>query len=73
MALCVCGEEFDDRRKALGYHTCLECGDGDATKEIIRKQASVVPQGHKQGLCYVADVRRQVVGTQKQDGIRWLA
>jgi len=24
---CVkCGEFYDPRRKALGYHTCLDCG-----------------------------------------------
>ena len=29
---CVeCGEQYNPRRLALGYHTCLECGDRDAT------------------------------------------
>jgi hypothetical protein len=23
---CLCGEEFDPRRHALGYRTCLSCG-----------------------------------------------
>lgn len=28
MAICIeCDEEFNDRRKALGYKTCLDCGE----------------------------------------------
>lgn len=28
MANCIsCGETFPPRRQALGYNTCLECGD----------------------------------------------
>ena len=28
---CIeCGDEFSPRRFALGYYTCLECGDTDA-------------------------------------------
>ncbi len=26
-ACAKCGEEFDPRRKALGYLTCLQCGE----------------------------------------------
>ena len=32
---CVeCGEEYNRKRYALGYHTCLECGDIEAAKQI---------------------------------------
>lgn len=31
MAMCVsCGDYYTDRRLALGYNTCLECGDAEA-------------------------------------------
>ena len=31
MAMCVsCGDYFTDRRLALGYRTCLDCGDAEA-------------------------------------------
>lgn len=27
MAFCIkCGDDYNDRRKALGYKTCLSCG-----------------------------------------------
>ena len=27
MAFCIkCGDDYNDRRKALGYRTCLGCG-----------------------------------------------
>jgi len=29
---CECGEEVDARRIALGYQTCLSCGDKEAKK-----------------------------------------
>jgi len=28
---CIeCGEEYNPKRQALGYNTCLECGDNNA-------------------------------------------
>ena len=31
MAICIsCEEEYNDKRKALGYMTCLDCGELDA-------------------------------------------
>lgn len=42
MANCkLCGEEFSDRRKALGYETCLICGEEDAQLEIREKSGRV--------------------------------
>lgn len=36
MATCIkCGDEFSDKRKALGYDTCLDCGEQEA-KELAR-------------------------------------
>lgn len=40
MAECIeCGEEYSDRRLALGYHTCLECG-GRAAQTTIRRRTA---------------------------------
>jgi hypothetical protein len=48
MALCIeCLEEYSDKRRKLGYKTCLECGDVDAAKEIIRKASCVAPAYNK--------------------------
>jgi len=31
MAICItCEEEYSDKRKALGYVTCLTCGESEA-------------------------------------------
>ena len=31
MSICItCEEEYSDKRKALGYSTCLECGETEA-------------------------------------------
>ena len=39
MAECkLCGEEYSDKRLALGYHLCLECGDTRASR-IARQRA----------------------------------
>ena len=43
MAECVkCEEEYSDKRLALGYLVCLQCGDRDARKVIsARNRASL--------------------------------
>ncbi len=39
MATCInCEETYSDRRKALGYMTCLECGEAEA-RVISQKRA----------------------------------
>ena len=31
MSICItCEEEYSDKRKALGYNTCMECGETEA-------------------------------------------
>ena len=31
MAICIsCEEEYNDKRLALGYQTCLDCGEAEA-------------------------------------------
>ena len=47
---CVeCGEEFNPKRKALGYHVCLECGDSHAKKSIAHKKKCSAPLFNKGG------------------------
>jgi len=37
-ATCVeCGEEYNIRRKHLGYDTCLECGQANAVTVISKR------------------------------------
>ncbi len=43
MAECIeCGQEYSDRRLALGYHTCLECGDRSARSAIHARNAAAL-------------------------------
>ena len=56
MAICIeCDEEYSDRRKALGYRTCLDCGQ-DAEKEILRKARCTAPAYNKGGYMYISSV-----------------
>jgi hypothetical protein len=58
MAICIeCLEEYSDKRRKLGYKTCLECGDVDAAKEIIRKASCVAPAYNKGAYQYVTSVK----------------
>lgn len=42
MAICKeCGDEFSDARKALGYDTCLSCGEEDAQAEVEKKRMRI--------------------------------
>ena len=48
MAICKeCYEEYSDRRKALGYDTCLNCGDIAAAKQALHKAKCVAPAFNK--------------------------
>jgi hypothetical protein len=39
MSICItCEEEYSDKRKALGYSTCLSCGETEA-REISQGRA----------------------------------
>jgi ribosomal protein L37AE/L43A len=51
MPHCIeCHAEYDARRKALGYKTCLDCGE--ATARAVKH--CTVP-GHKQGYFVVGN------------------
>lgn len=53
MALCMCGEEYSDKRKELGYNTCLECGEKEARLEISNKARSTAPAYNKGPHMYI--------------------
>ena len=58
MAICkVCDDEYSDRRKALGYRTCLDCGQEAAEKEILRKAKGSAPAYNKGGYMYISSVK----------------
>ncbi len=43
MAECIeCGEEYNARRLALGYSTCLDCGDRSARTTIRARRAATL-------------------------------
>ena len=57
MAICIeCDEEYSHRRKALGYHTCLDCVQEAAEKEILRKARCTAPAYNKGGYMYISSV-----------------
>lgn len=42
MATCfICGEDYPDGRRVLGYRVCLDCGDDMAKTESKRKSSMV--------------------------------
>jgi ribosomal protein L37E len=48
-----CGEQYDHRRRQLGYNFCLDCGDFRAQQ--IRSSWCVAPIAHKQGATLVTN------------------
>jgi hypothetical protein len=48
-----CGERYSLKRRQLGYRTCLDCGDTDAMREILRKATCVAPAFNKGGYMYI--------------------
>ena len=51
-----CGEEFNPKRKELGYEYCLDCGEGRAKIETIRKSKCVAPAFNKGAYQYVGSI-----------------
>jgi hypothetical protein len=42
----VCGDAYHPRRAALGYQTCLDCGDRAAAEERTSWTVTCTPKGH---------------------------
>jgi hypothetical protein len=58
MATCYkCGDEYPDKRLSIGYHTCLSCGDKEASTEANRRRKCVAPAFNKGAYMYVSDTR----------------
>lgn len=54
MPYCViCDEEFSQKRKDIGYDTCLKCGDKEASREKSRKSKCVAPAYNKGAYQYI--------------------
>lgn len=59
MPHCIeCHTEYDARRKALGYKTCLDCGE--ATARAARASWCVAP-GHKSNYMLITN-RAELIG-----------
>jgi len=57
MANCkFCNEEYSDKRLALGFHLCLECGDRAANREADRRRKCVAPAYNKGAYQYIGDL-----------------
>lgn len=60
---CVdCDEPIPERRAALGYSTCLDCGEVHAIR--VRREWTIVPAGPKQGYTRVTK-RADLIGIYK--------
>ena len=58
MAICIeCDDEYSDRREALGYRTCLDCGQDIAEKEILYKATCSAPAYNKGGYMYISSAK----------------
>lgn len=61
-------EEISPKRLALGYETCLACGDKVATRRIAEREKSVMPTHNKGGFAPISstadanEVRREILG-----------
>ena len=57
MAICkLCHEDYNDKRLALGFYTCLDCGDRAATEEAHRRRKCVAPAYNKGAYQYIGDL-----------------
>ena len=61
MAICkLCYEDYNDKRLALGFYTCLDCGDRAAHREANRRRKCVAPaynKGAYQPIMHTDDAR----------------
>lgn len=51
----VCQDDIDPRRSALGYRTCLFCGEEAARRESVQKFSMCIPI-NKSTPTYISDV-----------------
>jgi len=54
MAECVkCGTSYSDKRRQIGYDTCLRCGSHEANRESYIKSRQVAPAFNKGAYQYI--------------------
>jgi hypothetical protein len=59
MAECrVCDDEFSSERAALGYDTCLTCGEALAKLEVDRRKKCIAPAYSKGAYTYVTSAEQ---------------
>ncbi len=57
-ANCIkCDESFPEKRKQLGYNTCLKCGAIDAKKISTHRSKCTAPAFNKGAYMYVSSKR----------------
>tara|TARA_B100001094_G_scaffold253497_1_gene251916 strand:- start:453 stop:713 length:261 start_codon:yes stop_codon:yes gene_type:complete len=52
-----CGEEFNPKRRALGYEHCLECGEQYAQETAEHRKKCTAPLYNKGAYQYVGSVQ----------------
>jgi predicted nucleic acid-binding Zn-ribbon protein len=58
MAICVeCGKQFSDKRKALHYDTCLECGEELAQMEAHKRKLRIAPAFNKGAYQFITSIK----------------
>jgi len=58
MAICIeCYSEYPEKRKNIGYKTCIVCGDKEASKEAIRKSKCIAPLFNKGAYQYIGNIK----------------
>lgn len=54
MAKCIgCFEEYSEKRKEIGYLTCLSCGAKDAKHDTMMKSKRIAPAFNKGAYQYI--------------------
>ena len=60
MAICIeCYSEYPEKRKNIGYETCIVCGDKKASKEAIRKSKCIAPLFNKGAYQYIGNIKEE--------------
>ena len=55
---CACGNLIAEGRIALGYDTCLECGEQAAQAEADRRKTQVAPLYNKGAVQYITSLEQ---------------
>lgn len=61
----ICGDDYDPRRLAAGYDTCLACGE---RKAVSDRQLWCIAPMHKSNYQLITD-RRELVGLNNKGGL----